>query len=331
MFGAGLIKLRGDSCWTDLTCLFYHYETQPLPNPLSRTLHFMPPWFHIAGVLFNHLVEVIVPFFLFWPRLARHIAGALVIAFQLILIASGNLSFLNWLTIAVTIGCFDDSLLARLMPGALVRRARAAAERARASLGQRIAAWTLSAVVAVLSIGPITNMLSGGQRMNASFDRLHLVNTYGAFGSVGRERREIVLEGTTDDVLTDATVWREYEFKGKPGDPRRRPPIVSPYHYRLDWQMWFAAMTVPRREPWAVHLIWKLLHGDRAALDLLANDPFPGTPPRFVRARLYHYRFARPGGDLIWERELIGDWLQPMSADDARLIGFLTQHGWLPE
>ena len=26
MIGAGLIKIRGDKCWTDLTCMNYHYE-----------------------------------------------------------------------------------------------------------------------------------------------------------------------------------------------------------------------------------------------------------------------------------------------------------------
>ncbi|MCI0657931.1 MAG: lipase maturation factor family protein, partial [Acidobacteria bacterium] len=55
MLGAGLIKMRGDPCWRDLSCLDYHYETQPIPNPLSRALHFMPRWFQRGGVLFNHL------------------------------------------------------------------------------------------------------------------------------------------------------------------------------------------------------------------------------------------------------------------------------------
>ena len=76
MLGAGLIKLRGDPCWRQLTCLFYHYETQPIPNPLSRTLHFMPAWFHRAGVLFNHLTELVAPWFVFGPRRARLAAGA---------------------------------------------------------------------------------------------------------------------------------------------------------------------------------------------------------------------------------------------------------------
>ncbi|HEX4083761.1 MAG TPA: lipase maturation factor family protein, partial [Chthoniobacteraceae bacterium] len=99
MLGAGLIKMRGDPCWRDLTCLYYHYQTQPLPNPLSRYLEFAPHWFQKFGVLWNDFIELIVPWFCFWPRPCRRVAGLLMISFQFILIASGNLAFLNWLTI----------------------------------------------------------------------------------------------------------------------------------------------------------------------------------------------------------------------------------------
>src|SRR5206468_1391102 len=75
MVGAGLIKLRGDPCWRDLTCMFYHYETQPIPNPISRYLHFAPHWFHKLETFWNHIVELVVPWFSFGPRTARHIAG----------------------------------------------------------------------------------------------------------------------------------------------------------------------------------------------------------------------------------------------------------------
>src|SRR5262249_3572575 len=117
MFGAGLIKLRGDPCWRDLTCLYYHYETQPIPNPLSWWLHFRAHWFHQFGVLWNHFIELIVPWFGFGPRVVRHIVGVLLVSFQMILIVSGNLSFLNWLTIVPALACFDDSFWRRIFPG----------------------------------------------------------------------------------------------------------------------------------------------------------------------------------------------------------------------
>src|SRR2546429_5492670 len=116
MIGAGLIKLRGDSCWRDLTCLYYHYETQPIPNPLSWWLHFCPHWFHQFGVLWNHFIELVVPWFCFGPRVARHVAGVLLASFQIFLIISGNLSFLNYLTIVPFLACFDDTFLCHFLP-----------------------------------------------------------------------------------------------------------------------------------------------------------------------------------------------------------------------
>src|SRR6059058_4172005 len=150
MIGAGLIKLRGDTCWRDLTCLYYHYETQPIPNPLSRWLHFQPHWFQKGGVLFNYLAELVAPWFAFWPRAARHVAGGVLLAFQVSLILSGNLSFLNWLTIVPIVACFDDALLRRVLPRPLVARAERAAAEARPSRAEQATVAALVVLVAVL-------------------------------------------------------------------------------------------------------------------------------------------------------------------------------------
>ena len=332
MLGAGLIKLRGDACWRDLTCLDFHYETQPIPNPLSRAFHFAPAWTHRVGTAFNHLCELVLPWFVFWPRIARHVAGTLLLAFQLVLIASGNLSFLNWLTIVPIIACFDDSLLARVLPRRLVAAGERAAASAHATRLQRLATAAIVAAVALLSIDPVRNLLSSRQFMNTSFNRLALVNTYGAFGSVGRTRPEIVFEGTADAVPNDTADWRPYEFPCKPGDLMRRPCLISPYHYRLDWQIWFAAMATPERYPWTVAFVAKLLRNDPATLALLANDPFPDAPPRYVRALLYRYEFV-PSGDPSggwWRRTLLRTWIPPLAADDPRLQRFLESRGLTP-
>src|SRR5262249_38860030 len=166
MLGAGLIKLRGDPCCRELTCLAYHFETQPLPNPLSPLFHFAPHWVHAAGVLFNDLAELAAPIFVLTTRRLRHIAAAIMLAFQLMLIVSGNLSFLNWLTIVPILACFDDALLRRVLPRALVARAERAAAAAVPSRGQEISAAALAGVVALLSVGPVANLLSPQQRMN---------------------------------------------------------------------------------------------------------------------------------------------------------------------
>ena len=244
----GLIKLRGDSCWRELTCLVYHYETQPIPNPLSAWLHFMPEWFHKLGAIVNHLCELVVPFFIFGPQRFRHLAGTCLVLFQLFLIVSGNLSFLNWLTIVPALACFDDSFWTRVLPRrftvwALSHRG------APLSFVQRVAAVSLAILVGIASIGPVGNLLSPRQIMNTSFSRLHLVNTYGAFGSVGRERLELVIEGTTSSEPSESADWHAYEFPCKPTRVDRRPCVITPYHYRLDWLLWFAAMGRPQIHP----------------------------------------------------------------------------------
>jgi len=328
MFGAGLIKLRGDSCWTDLTCLVYHYETQPNPHPLSWLLHQAPAWFHAGGVLANHAVEVLAPFGLFGPRRVRHLCGAATVAFQVMLILSGNLSFLNWLTLVLGCACFDDTLLARVLPKALVQRVLAPDPRP-LSRPRQYVILGLCALVGLLSVNPIANLLSSRQRMNSGFEPLGLVNTYGAFGSVSRERHEVLLEGARAARPGEPLDWRAYEFPCKPGAPERAPCWVTPYHYRLDWQMWFAGLSSAGREPWIVHLVYKLLQGDAAVLGLLESNPFPEAPPEYVRASLYRYEFTGLGEQGWWHRERLGDYLPAFTRDDPRLRSFLERYGWL--
>ena len=322
MLGAGLIKLRGDEIWRNATALYYHFETQPIPGPLSRWFHFLPhPALHF-GVYYNWLAELIAPFFVFWPRPARHIAGIIIIGLQLILILSGNLSFLNYLTVIPALACFDDGFWSRLLPRALIRKAETALTTAEPSRPMTITAWTVTVIIGLLSIQPVLNMISPNQIMNTSFDPLNLVNTYGAFGSVGQERLNIVFEGTTDSIPIDSAHWIEYPYKALPVALDKRPPQIAPYQPRLDWQMWFAAMSTPAEYPWTLTLISKLLHNDPGALSLFAANPFPSKPPIYIRAILYRYSFAKPGDTQgrWWNRTPVGaPWLPAMSAGDPRL------------
>jgi hypothetical protein len=329
MFGAGLIKLRGDACWTDLTCLAYHYETQPNPGPLSPWFHAAPLWFHELGALFNHLVEVVAPFGVFGPRLLRAVAGALIVVFQSILIASGNLSFLNWLTLIIGLACFDDQLLLRAAPRRLRERWQARLQgvaAAEPSRRRRIASIALAVVVAILSLNPVVNLLSPRQAMNASFEPFNLVNTYGAFGSVSRERYELVIEGTSARSIDEHTRWLEYQLPCKPGRVDRRPCLVTPYHYRLDWQLWFVPLSPDYQRRWFLSLTYKLLQGDAAVLGLFAENPFPEVPPRFIRASFYRYRFAPLGSRETWRRSPAGQYLPPTSLDDPEFLETLRAY-----
>jgi lipase maturation factor len=304
MFGAGLIKMRGDACWRNLTCLDYYFETQPIPNPLSWYFHWLPrPVLH-GGVVFNHFVELIVPFGYFLPQPFCGIAGLITIVFQLALIVSGNLSWLNWLTIVLAFTTLDNRFLSWLPVSMPVLNP--------IPYAQRAAVYVLAVLVGFLSIAPTMNMLSSNQMMNTAFNPLQIVNTYGAFGSITRERFEIAIEGTPDETIGDSSEWREYQFKGKPGDPSRRPSQIAPYHLRLDWLMWFAAMGSAQDEPWFQELLLRLLQGDAATLSLLRSNPFPDRPPRWIRARMYRYHFTTPAERRAtgnwWKRELVGDY-----------------------
>ena len=331
MLGAGLIKLRGDEIWRNGTALYYHFETQPIPGPLSRWFHFLPRMVLKIGVWFNWLAELVAPWFVFWPRMARHIAGSVIVLFQLTLILSGNLSFLNWLTIAPALACFDDGFWSRILPGVLVRKAKMAADNAEISTPMLTTAWSVTIIIALLSIEPVLNLVSPGQVMNSSFDPLDLVNTYGAFGSVGQERLNVVFEGTMDEQPDDKANWKPYIYKGLPVALNQRPPQIAPYQLRLDWQMWFAAMSTPDEYPWTLNLVWKLLHNDPGAVGLFAQNPFAGKPPRYIRAVLYKYTFARPGNPqgLWWNREQISTWIPATSADNPNFVEYLKNAGWL--
>jgi hypothetical protein len=334
MLGSALIKLRGDASWRDLTALNYFFETQPIPNPLSVYFHFLPRPLLAFGTALTFVVELIAPWFAFWPRWGRLGAGVLIIGFQFTLITCGNLSFFNWLTIVPALACLDDRFWRHLLPQPLVRQADHARTESRPA--RKIAtglAWALAAVIGLLSIQPVLNLLSSRQAMNTSFDPLELVNTYGAFGTVGQSRDVIIFEGTSTTDPAVATDWKEYVTLALPSDPKRAPVQIAPYQPHLDWQLWFAAMGSPEQYPWAINLVWKLLHNDPGTLSLFAGNPFPNAPPRAIRVIHYIYHFARPGNPqhVYWTREKVGEWLPALSVDDPRLHSFLEGAGLSPD
>jgi hypothetical protein len=310
-FGAGLIKLRGDRCWRDLTCLDYHHETQPMPGPLSWFFHRLPRPLHRAEVLGNHVTQLAVPFGLLAPQPAAGVAAAIIVVTQLWLVLSGNFAWLNWLTILLAFSAMDDSFLAAVT-GVAEHSALPGPPTWFAGLVIAFTALTL-----FLGYWPVRNMISRGQRMNMSFNPLHLVNTYGAFGTVGRTRDEVIIEGTDAVELDEHTRWREYEFKGKPGPVHRLPRQWAPYHLRLDWLMWFAALSPLYAQQWMRPLLLRLLENDAPTLRLLRRNPFPNLPPRYVRAQLYRYRFTTwrelRHDHAWWHRTLLGEYLPPIA------------------
>ncbi|MGY4644182.1 hypothetical protein ACVW07_002015 [Cellulomonas sp. URHB0016] len=314
--GAGLIKWRGDPAWRDLTALYYHHETQPMPGPLSRLFHLLPRPLHRVEVAANHVVQLVVPWFLFVPGTVQAVAAGLMVVTQLWLVLSGNFAWLNWLTIVLAFSAVDD----RAVSTALGPLGVEVAPHTGGRPGWFVAVVLgVTAACLVLSWWPARNLVSRHQRMNVSFNVWHLVNAYGAFGTIGRRRAEVVVEGTSDPEPGPDAAWVEYEFRGKPGDPRRLPRQLAPYHLRLDWLMWFLALGSSVQLRWFLPFLQRLLEADRPTLRLLARDPFGGGRPRWVRARLYRYRYTTPAerratGDR-WVREDAGLMVDALSLD----------------
>lgn len=297
-FGAGMIKIRGGREWRDLTALMYHHETQPMPGPLSRQAHLLPRWFHRGEVVGNHVAQLFVPWLLFapilqlivpWPGFAwiGSVAAVVVIATQLWLILTGNFAWLNWITVVLAFSAIG-------LPGIGASSAPARSDAPWILQSIPLSWVVLTSIVGggliVLSWPAARNLAARRQLMNASFNRWQLANAYGAFGTVTKERIEIVVEATAaEDPGEDD--WVEYDFKGKPGAVRRIPRQYAPYHLRLDWLMWFLPLG-RSLDDWFTAFLVRLLEADAPTLALLRRAPFGAERPVWVRAVSYRYRFS---------------------------------------
>jgi len=326
-FGAGLIKLRGDRAWRDLTAMYYHQETQPMPGPLSWWAHHLPARWHRLEVVGNHVAQLGAPVLLVAPQPVASVGAGVMVLTQLWLVLTGNFSWLNWAAIVLALGVVSDGVWARVLPWVPDDDALTVGSRPPDDVPLAFAVVVGAAAVLLLvkSYRPLLNLFSSHQLMNASFDRYRLVNAYGAFGSVTKDRFEVVVEGTREAGDDTEPRWVAYEFRGKPGDVRRRPPQVAPYHLRLDWMMWFLALR-GYRDPWGgswfdVFLL-RLLEADRPTLALLRRDPFHGERPVAVRAVLYRYRYTtreeRRRTGAFWAREELTLLEPPLTLAAAR-------------
>ena len=299
MFASGVVKLTAgdESWWPDLTALTYHYETQPLPTWTSWHVHHLPVWFHKAEVLGTFLVELVVPFLIFLGRMPRLVAFFCFAGLQATIALTGNYGFFNLLTLVLSITLLDDTMLP------WKRQLPAPAPPLQPLLWTRRAVLAAMLLLATLEFSaglkwePWPRWVEDGR---ARIDPLRLTSSYGLFRVMTKERREIVVEGSRD-----GQEWKPYGFKWKPGDPDRAPGFVGPHMPRLDWQMWFAALSSYEnpRTWWFASFLRRLLDNEPAVVGLLKSNPFEGEPPRYVRATLYVYEFTTPA-----ERRETGAW-----------------------
>jgi lipase maturation factor 1 len=290
MVASAAMKLSsGDPHWRDLTALRWHYETQCLPPWTAWFFHHLPLAFHRSSAVAMFVIEGLVPFLIVMPRRVRFAAAAAIASLQGLILVSGNYGFFNLLVLILLIPLLDDGVWPRAWRGEAVETS-----------GSAWPAWIPRAVFVgmfVVSLVPLLGAFRaplGPLAPVASFNRaiapLRLVNRYGLFSVMTTTRNEIVIEGSDDGAT-----WRAYEFRWKPGAVGRRPEFTTPHLPRLDWRMWFAALEGYGNEPWFISLCARLLEGSRPVLALLATNPFPGHPPRMVRAMLYEYHFSDAG------------------------------------
>ena len=309
-FMSGVVKLTsGDDSWWNLTALNFHYETQPLPTVAGWWAHQAPQWLQQFSTAFALFVETVVPFLIWAPRRPRLIACALMLGLQVLIMVTGNYAFFNLLTIALCLLLIDDQTAGAIL-GRRSRSGETAATagsmlRGFASRAQRVAAISFLIVTlpfnAMLLFSAFKPEASWPAPLTAAHNHIEpfrVVNGYGLFRVMTKSRPEIVIEGSADGID-----WLPYEFRWKPGDLQRAPRWVAPHQPRLDWQMWFAALGGLRANQWIGGVAIGLLRNEQPIIGLLARNPFPEQPPRYVRAILYEYNFTTAA-----ERRATGNW-----------------------
>jgi hypothetical protein len=306
MFESGMVKLlSGDVNWAHLTALTYHYWTQPLPNMISWYANQLPLWFQKLSCAIMFVIEIFIPFLIFCGRRGRLIAFFGIIGFQLLIILTGNYCFFNLLAIGLCFTLLEDEHFKKFIPLPLVGRVREGGD------FYKVVTGLAAAVVLIVSAGLMADSFlhlplpKPVEKLIIAVSPFRSINNYGLFAVMTTVRNEIVLEGSND-----GEEWLPYEFPYKPGDIHQAPRWAMPYQPRLDWQMWFAALGNWRENQWVLSLMARLLQGEPSVVRLLAVDPFPDHPPKYIQAVFWQYHFTDfktkgPNGPW-WSRKILG-------------------------
>lgn len=295
MFGGGIVKiLSGDPAWRDFSALSYYFMTEPLPTPLAWYADHLPEAILKACTASALFIELVMPFFIFFPRKLRFISGFCILSLQSLILITGNYNFFNLLTLLLCLTLFDDAAIKKIIPHRFIEFL---SQRKKIISPNKFIA-SLTGIFVVISVYVSVVQLYfrlGGTAPTPimwSVDAvapLRMVNLYGPFAVITKTRMEIIIEGSDDGLI-----WREYSFRYKPGDVNRRPPWNIPHQPRLDWQMWFAALGTVNDNQWFLRVLQRILENSPTVLGLLENNPFPHVAPRYMRALFYKYDFTTP-------------------------------------
>lgn len=309
VFSSGLVKLISqDPTWKDFTALYYHYETQPLPTWIGWYAHQLPHGFQEFSVACNFIIQLGVVFLIFGPRRIRYMGCAILVFHQVLIFLTGNYCFFNLLTLALCLLLLDDTILSRWLP----LKSSAPKDTIPVAIWKKRFFAGLGAMALAISIMLYTVplLVTSGNYPSIyigianAIRPLHLFNSYGLFAVMTTSRPEIIILGSDDREN-----WFPYEFKWKPGNVRKKPEFIAPHQPRLDWQMWFAALSNYERNPWLIQFMIRLLQGSSPVIDLLEKNPFPSNPPKYMQAVVYDYRFTdfetRNRDGSWWTRKLL--------------------------
>jgi lipase maturation factor 1 len=310
VFSSGVVKLlSGDLTWRNLTALNFHYETQPLPTWIGWYFHQLPQSFDKASVVVMFVIELLLPFLIFTPRRLRTFCFYGMVVFQVLILLTGNYAFFNLLTICLCILLLDDAFYSAKL---------------REKLAKAKLLWPKFVIVPLFIFVLLASLIQMSITLRSQIlpysmlrfyeyiEPCRTINRYGLFAVMTTSRPEIIIEGSDDQAD-----WKQYEFKYKPGDLRRKPSFVEPHQPRLDWQMWFAALGNYQQNPWFISFCQRLLEGSPDVLSLMTKNPFPSRPPRYLRAMVYQYHFTdlktKSQQGLWWKRDIEGTYCPVLS------------------
>ena len=313
VFTSGLVKIISqDPTWNDFTALYYHYETQPLPTWIGWYAHQLPHGFQEFSVACVFIIQLGVVFLIFGPRRIRYIGCAVLVFHEVLIFLTGNYCFFNLLTLALCLLLLDDAVFLRWLPGkgnwkfsGQKKTELVSVWKRRFFTGIRVGVLGICIMLyAVPLLVTSGNYPSIFVAIANAIRPLHLFNSYGLFAVMTTSRTEIIILGSDDREN-----WFPYEFKWKPGIVTNKPEFVAPHQPRLDWQMWFAALSNYERNPWLIQFMIRLLQGSRPVIELLGSNPFPDSPPKYLQALVYDYRFSdtetRNRDGSWWNRKLL--------------------------
>lgn len=323
MFLSGWVKLAWASemqpeWWPDHTAMLYHYETQPIPTWTAWFAHQLPVWFQKFSIWPMYFIEIVLPFCILLGNRLRAIAGVGFIFLMILILLTGNYTYFNWLTIIISLPLIAD----KFWPGKKsIKNGDENTESKKAwvkwtSLGVAAPAFVL---LAVLNLQVMASSLHRDRSKSLSPKGLTdfsnklapygVCSSYGLFRTMTTDRPEIILQGSMDGVT-----WKSYNFKWKPDELDDVPYFVAPHQPRVAWQLWFAGLE--RRfnvrgsnSRWFRGMLEQLIKGEENVQQLFIENPFPESPPNYLRAKLYLYEFTT-----FSEKRESGDWWKRVEA-----------------